>query len=122
LRRVREPADEVIWAPRFDRALEDAIAASLPIEPTVELVVTEGNYLLLPRGQWWLVRLQLDACWFVDLDDDVRRARLRARHESFGRSSEAAAERTLGSDEANARLVNQTRRGADAIVRPAAHA
>ena len=116
---MREPADEVIWAPRFDRALEDAIAASLPIEPTVDLVVTEGNYLLLPQGQWWLVRLQLDACWFVDVDEDLRRARLQARHESFGRSAEAAADRTLGSDEANARLVQGTRGEADAIVRPA---
>lgn len=118
LRRVREPPDELIWAPRFDRALEDSIAASLPIEPSVELVVTEGNYLLLPHGQWWLVRLQLDACWFVDLDDEVRRARLQARHESFGRSPEAATERTLGSDEANAQLVRRTRGEADAIVRP----
>ncbi len=67
LRRVREPGDEVVWAPRFDRGLEDAIAASIAIQPTVDLVVTEGNYLLLPQGQWWLVRLQLDECWFVDL-------------------------------------------------------
>lgn len=118
LRRVREPADEVIWAPRFDRGLEDAIAGSVPIGPGVELVVTEGNYLLLPRGQWWLVRLQLDQCWFVDLDDDERRARLQARHESFGRTPEAAAERTMGSDEANAVLVRLTRGEADAIVRP----
>ena len=118
LRRVREPADEVLWAPRFDRALEDSIAASLAIEPMVNLVVTEGNYLLLPQGHWWLVRLQLDACWFVDLDEGVRRQRLQARHESFGRSPEAAAERTLVSDEANAQLVNRTRGEADATVRP----
>lgn len=119
LRRVREPADEVLWAPRFDRALEDSIAASLAIETSVELVVTEGNYLLLPQGQWWLVRLQLDACWFVDVDDETRRQRLQARHESYGRSPAAAAERTLGSDEANAQLVARTRRDADAIVQPA---
>ncbi len=122
LRRLREPADEIVWAPRFDRAREDAIAASLPIGPTVSLVVTEGNYLLLPRGQWWLVRLQLDECWFVDLDDEERRRRLHARHESFGRSPEAAAARTLGSDEANAVLVARTRDQADAVIRPAARA
>jgi pantothenate kinase len=120
LRRVREPADEVIWAPRFDRALEDSIAASLPVEPTVDLVVTEGNYLLLPRDQWWLVRLQLDACWFIDLPDDVRRERLQARHERHGRTPAEAAQRTFGSDEDNARLVQRTRGEADAIVRVAA--
>jgi pantothenate kinase len=120
LRRVREPGEEVVWAPRFDRSADDAIAASIPIQPTVDLVVTEGNYLLLPQGQWWLVRLQLDECWFLDLDDDERRRRLQARHESFGRSPEAAAGRTGGSDEANAVLVNRTRDQADAIIRPAA--
>jgi pantothenate kinase len=120
LRRVREPGEEVVWAPRFDRSVEDAIAASIPIQPTVDLVVTEGNYLLLPQGQWWLVRLQLDECWFVDVDDDERRRRLLARHEDFGRSPEAAAERTGGSDEANAVLVNRTRDQADAIIRPVA--
>ena len=114
------PARRRSWAPRFDRSIEDAIAASIPIQPTVDLVVTEGNYLLLPQGQWWLVRLQLDECWFVELDDDERRRRLQARHEQFGRSTEAAAERTLGSDEANAVLVSRTRDQADAIIRPAA--
>jgi pantothenate kinase len=120
LRRVREPGEEVVWAPRFDRSVEDAIAASIPIQPTVDLVVTEGNYLLLPQGQWWLVRLQLDECWFIHVDDDERRRRLQARHESYGRSPEAAAERTGGSDEANAVLVNRTRDQADAIIRPVA--
>jgi pantothenate kinase len=120
LRRIREPGDETIWAPRFDRGLEDAIAGSLPIEPTAELVVTEGNYLLLPRGQWRLVRLQLDACWYIDLEEGERQAQLKARHESYGRSPEAAAQRTLGSDEANARLVAATRSEADAILQPRA--
>jgi pantothenate kinase len=118
LRRVREPGEEVIWAPRFDRELEDSIAASIAIEPTVDLVVTEGNYLLLPQGQWWLVRLQLDECWFVAVDDDERRRRLQARHERFGRSPESARERTWGSDEANAVLVNRTQDQADAVIRP----
>jgi pantothenate kinase len=122
LRRVREPGDEIVWAPRFDRALEDSIAASLPIDPTVNLVVTEGNYLLLPRGQWWLVRMQLDECWFIDIDEDERHRRLQARHEGFGRSPQAAAARTMGSDEDNALLVNRTRDQADAIIRPAARA
>jgi pantothenate kinase len=119
LRRVREPGDEVIWAPRFDRELEDSIAASIAIEPTVDLVVTEGNYLMLPQGQWWLVRLQLDECWFIAVDDDERRRRLQARHERYGRSPEAARERTWGSDEANAVLVNRTQDQADAVIRPA---
>lgn len=120
LRRIREPGEETVWAPRFDRSIEDAIAASIPIQPTVDLVVTEGNYLLLPQGQWWLVRLQLDECWFIDVEDVERRRRLQSRHEQFGRTSDEAAERALGSDEANAVLVSRTRDQADAVIRPAA--
>jgi len=43
LRRLREPDGETVWAPRFDRDLEDAIAASLPVHDDVLLIVTEGN-------------------------------------------------------------------------------
>jgi pantothenate kinase len=113
-------AGPVIWAPAFERDLEQPVAGAIAVPAAAELVVTEGNYLLLPQGQWWLVRLQLDACWFVDVEDDVRRGRLQARHESFGRSPDEAAARTNGSDESNARLVNRTRGEADATVRPVA--
>jgi pantothenate kinase len=123
LRRVRDPADEVIWAPRFDRDLEDAIAASVPIEPTVELVVTEGNYLLLDDGDgdagdgWSAVRTCLDQVWFLDLPDEVRIARLAARHERYGMAAgEAVARATRGTDGRNAVLVQGTRERADLIV------
>ncbi|WP_246268739.1 nucleoside/nucleotide kinase family protein [Nonomuraea typhae] len=114
LRRIR--AGEHVWAPEFRREIEDAIAGAVAVPPEVRLVITEGNYLLLGGEQWRPVRALADEIWYADLPEDVRHARLAARHEAFGRTKEQAWERTLGSDERNARLVIATREAADAVV------
>lgn len=117
LKRLKESADETIWAPRFDRELEDSIAASIAIAPEVSLVVTEGNYLMFDEMPWATGRALLDECWYIELDEDVRHERLQARHMRYGRSAEEARERTYGSDEVNAHLIARTAPAADAIVR-----
>jgi pantothenate kinase len=82
----------------------------------VPLVVTEGNYLLLDDEPWGQIAGLLDECWYVDLDDDVRRTRLQSRHQRYGRSPDEARERTWGSDERNAVLVAASRHRATVIV------
>ncbi|WP_405061175.1 nucleoside/nucleotide kinase family protein [Kribbella sp. NBC_01505] len=116
LKRLKEAPTEQIWAPRFDRGLEDSIAASIGVAPEVSLVVTEGNYLLLDEMPWATVRTVLDQCWYVEVSEELRHRRLEARHIQFGRSQEEAHERTFGSDERNAQLIAATAKAADAIV------
>ncbi|MFD3403944.1 nucleoside/nucleotide kinase family protein [Kribbella sp. NPDC058693] len=118
LRRLKESPDEQIWAPRFDRSIEDSIAASIGIAPSVTLVVTEGNYLLLDESPWTGLRALIDQCWYVEVTEGLRHARLEARHRAFGRSAEEAHERTYGSDERNAHLIAATAPAADAIIHP----
>lgn len=115
LRRLRSPAAGTVWAPEFRREIEDAVAGAIPVHPDTALVVTEGNYLLLD-GPWRPVRGLLDETWFVEVPDLVRRQRLAARHRRYGRNEAQAWERTLGSDEANARTVLATRDRADLVV------
>jgi pantothenate kinase len=117
LRRLKQSPDEHIWAPRFDRRIEDSIAASIGIAPEVTLVLTEGNYLLLDEPPWSEVRRLLDECWYVEVPEELRHARLEARHRAFGRSAAEAHERTYGSDERNAQLIAATARSADATLR-----
>jgi len=119
LQRIRtaRPTDPPIWAPMFERDLEQPLAGAIEVDPAVPLVITEGNYLLLDEGPWALVRPLLDACWFVEVPEELRHERLVARHERFGKSPRAAREWALGPDEANARLVAGTRDRADAVVR-----
>ena len=107
---------DVVWAPRFDREIEDAIAGAVAVTADVPLVVTEGNYLLLDEPPWCEVAGVLDACWYVEVDEDVRRTRLQARHERYGRTPAEARERTWGSDERNAVLVSASRSRASAVI------
>jgi pantothenate kinase len=105
-----------LYVPGFERHLEQPIAAALAIPPSARLVITEGNYLLLPGDGWERVRPLLAEVWYVDLDDDVRRSRLVERHVRFGKSPSAAREWVMRSDETNARLVAATRAAADVVV------
>ena len=117
LRRIRALGPgETVWAPQFRREIEDAVAGAVAVTADTPLVVTEGNYLLLGEPPWSQVRDLLDECWYVDVEDAVRRARLQARHERYGRTPEEARERTLGSDERNAVLVAASRGRADLVV------
>jgi pantothenate kinase len=115
LKRLRT-AVEPVWAPGFERGLEQPLAGAILVRPEVELVVTEGNYLLLDRPEWRAVRAELDETWFLDVDDDVRRARLVARHVEFGKSPGAAELWVARVDEPNAALVAASRSSADRVV------
>ncbi|WP_340540734.1 nucleoside/nucleotide kinase family protein [Nocardioides sp. GXZ039] len=117
LQRLRSGASRPVYVPGFERELEQPIAAALVVPPEADLVVTEGNYLLLDDGGWEHVRGALDEIWFVDVDQELRIARLIARHVRFGKSPEAAHEWVHRSDEANARLVEAARARADLVVR-----
>lgn len=116
LERLRNPGPEIVYAPEFRREIEEPIACAVPVHPDLPLVVTEGNYLLLADSPWDRVRPTLDEVWFLEPDEDVRIARLIARHEAYGRSPEQAEQRALGSDQANALLVNATVGRADLVV------
>lgn len=121
LRRLREAdendeAGEVVYAPCFERELEQPLAGAVPVPPAARLVVTEGNYLLLGTGAWARVRPLLDEVWFCAADEERRVGRLIARHERFGKSHEEAVAWVERSDERNAELVEATRDRADVVV------
>ncbi|MFC7898334.1 nucleoside/nucleotide kinase family protein [Streptomyces sp. NPDC057381] len=122
LGRLREDADggaadgEIVYAPGFERVLEQPVAGAVPVPPSARLVVTEGNYLLLGTGAWARVRARLDEVWFCELAQAERVRRLVARHERFGKSHDDAVAWVRGSDERNAELVAATRDRADLVV------
>src|ERR671916_100652 len=105
LQRIRTESGTV-YAPEFDRDIEDSLAHVVEIGPQVGLVVTEGNYLLLDQPPWDGVRGLLDEAWFVHLEDAERQRRMIARHLGHGHDRADAEARTYGSDERNAQLVN----------------
>jgi pantothenate kinase len=118
LQRVRARSPGVVYAPGFERTIEQPIAASIPVVPDARLVLTEGNYLLLPDGLWPQVRALMDEVWYVDLDEAERVRRLVDRHVRFGKSPEQAKAWVHRLDQANAALVSATRDRADLVVTP----
>ncbi|MEH0416464.1 nucleoside/nucleotide kinase family protein [Streptomyces sp. B21-083] len=121
LRRLRADGQgagdgEIVYAPGFERVLEQPVAGAIPVFPSARLVVTEGNYLLLTEGSWARVRTQLDEVWFCELDEDERVRRLVARHEEFGKNHDSALAWVRGTDQRNAHLVAATRDRADLVV------
>jgi pantothenate kinase len=115
LRRLHERGADPVWAPAFERDLEQPLAAAIGVPPQVRLVVTEGNYLLLD-GVWRAARAQLDEVWFVELDEDERVRRLVDRHVRYGKDRASAAAWVDAVDRPNAELVLADRDRADVIV------
>ncbi|MFE2373179.1 nucleoside/nucleotide kinase family protein [Streptomyces sp. NPDC059398] len=136
LARLRAPGGDTVYAPAFDRALEEPVAGAVAVVPGVPLVITEGNYLL----HWPRARALLDEAWYVGPElpdgpggpdgpdrphsaerpgnpaDAARVRRLIERHVRYGRSRAEAERWVHRSDEANARLIERTRTRADLIV------
>lgn len=116
-RLARHQSDEVVYAPKFSRELEESIGSAIAINRDVPLVITEGNYLLLERGAWPQARRHMDEVWFIEPDENTRMHRLIARHERYGRSIDEARRRATGSDQVNADLIKSTKAGADSVFR-----
>ena len=116
LRRLREDREATVWAPAFDRDIEQPIAGSIPVAPDATLVVSEGNYLLMDAEPWGRVRAAFEEVWFVDVDDALRHERLVARHVRFGKTMDEAVRWVDEVDEPNARAILATRPSADLIV------
>jgi pantothenate kinase len=117
LQRFRDSPDHTIYAPKFDRDLEEPIANAIAVEPRHTTIITEGNYLLHSAGGWERVRPQLDECWYVDCDYSARIVRLISRHIEHGRTGPQAAAWVHDVDEPNARLIRAARQTADVIIR-----
>lgn len=116
LERIRNRGDDPVYAPAFERSIEEAIAGAVRVDPSTQVVLTEGNYLLLDEHPWSQVRVVLDEVWYLEVDPGLRVERLIRRHVEFGKSSREAREWVLRSDEANAELVARGRSRADVVV------
>jgi pantothenate kinase len=116
VRRIRAETDHVVYAPSFDRAVDEGVAGAVAVDPAVRLVVVEGNYLLVDDGPWGLLRAELDEAWFCETPADARFSRLVDRHTAGGRDPDAAEAWARDVDGANAVLIEGTRGRADLVV------
>jgi fructokinase len=110
---------EEVIAPVFDRARDIAIAGAQLIEADAQVVIVEGNYLLLDEAPWSELARLWDVSAFLDVPLPDLRARLIARWLGHGLSRAAATQRAMHNDVPNAQRVIERSRPADLVLRPA---
>jgi pantothenate kinase len=116
LRRLRTPDGSVVYAPTFDRQINESIGSAIPIGSEVRVIVTEGNYLLLDTPPWDQVRPLLDLAVYLDAPSGTRHSALVRRQVARGLTPAQAQAWAGGSDAANAAIIESTRSRADQIL------
>ncbi|NMN99626.1 nucleoside/nucleotide kinase family protein [Gordonia sp. TBRC 11910] len=116
LRRILVETDHPVYAPSFERTIDEPIAGEIEIPSRTTLVVVEGNYLLLDAEPWSQIPGLLAQTWFCATPESDRLDRLIDRHIRHGRSPEAARTWARTVDGTNAVLIEQTRTRADLVV------
>lgn len=110
--------DKVVVFPEFDRTIEEPVPGSIVVSPDDELIILEGNYLLVNDDTWSSIGAFLDLSIYVDIPEDVRVARLIDRHVTFGKNPTDATEWVHRVDQANARVIEATKDAATALYQP----
>lgn len=105
LRRLRQEPAEDIAVPVFDRSIEIARAGARIIAAEAEIIVVEGNYLLLDEPGWRDLAPLFDTTVMLIADEAVVEARLADRWQGFGYASEDMVRKMEGNDLPNMRLV-----------------
>ena len=116
LARVLKEQDHTVYAPSFERTVDEGIAGEVAIPAGTRIVIVEGNYLLVDHEPWNRIPGLLAEAWFCETAADERLTRLVDRHTRHGRSPEAALAWANSVDGANARLIETTRDRADLVV------
>ncbi|MGN7192065.1 MULTISPECIES: nucleoside/nucleotide kinase family protein [unclassified Curtobacterium] len=105
VRRLVAADEPVVWAPDFDRTVDDPVAGSIAVPRAARLVVTEGNYLLDEDEPWSALATLFTETWACVVADDVRVDRLVGRHVRHGRDPESARAWAVEVDGVNAARV-----------------
>lgn len=108
VRRLVAADEDVVWAPDFDRRVDEPVAGSIAVPRAARLVVSEGNYLLDDTAPWSALPTLFTETWFCAVADDVRLDRLVGRHMRHGRDHDAARAWAVEVDGVNAARVAPT--------------
>ncbi|KAK6198041.1 P-loop containing nucleoside triphosphate hydrolase protein [Scheffersomyces amazonensis] len=111
-------SQHIINAPSFDHKLKDPIEDDIHIEPDVQVIIIEGNYVSLRDPDWRDIHQYVDESWFIQTDIEVVRDRIIKRHLAAGIANnlEEATERADGSDLANAKYILAHSAPADVVI------
>ncbi len=116
LDRLRRNQESEIAVPVFDRELEISRNAARIIPQSVEVLIVEGNYLLLDRPLWCDLAALFDLTVALDVSAAELRRRLYARWYSYGVEDAEASRRVEENDLPNGLTVLNQSRSADLTI------
>jgi pantothenate kinase len=112
VRQISHQESEIFY-PVFDRSLDKAVPNAASISKDTQIVVIEGNYLLLKEEPWSDLRQFFDLSVFVRPDLDVLQGRLIDRWHQYGFDADSAFQKAMGNDIPNAIYVLENSSAAD---------
>ena len=115
LSRLKQESGDIA-IPVFDRAQDLARVAAALVTPQHQILLVEGNYLLLDQPVWRDLRQYFDLSLFLDVPFATLEQRLIQRWLDHGVDMEAARKRALSNDIPNAQVVTQQSCPADFIL------
>lgn len=116
LGRLREQGAAPIAIPLFDRSLEISRAGARLISADTDVLIIEGNYLLLDRAPWVGVHRHFDLTVMLDVPQQILYDRLMDRWLGFGFSPDEARQKAEANDLPNGAMVRGHSRPADFTV------
>ena len=115
LSRVKDTKMPICY-PTFDRSRDIAVASSAVIKPETNIVIVEGNYLLLDIDPWCGLSHYFDHTVFIETPVDILRERLVKRWLTHGHNADEALARANSNDIPNAVLTVENRLAADQVI------
>ncbi|MGI6156304.1 MAG: hypothetical protein ACOYEB_10310, partial [Enterococcus lemanii] len=112
LQRIR--TQNILW-PIYDRTIHDVIEDQ--VEVTGDIVLIEGNWLLLKDAEWRDLRACCDDAVMITADEEMLKHRLIARKVQGGARREAAEAFYEKSDGPNVTRVLRDSQSADLVLR-----
>lgn len=113
IERTRTSAGRDIAIPVFDRSLELTRNAAAILPASANVVITEGNWLLLDRPGWRDLRELFDLTVMLQVAESAVETRILKRWADFGFDSATAEKRAWSNDIPNARLAARESAAAD---------
>lgn len=107
---------EEVIAPTFDRSLDISIAGAVEVPADVDLLVLEGNYLLLDQPIWRELKQYWDLSVYLEVPIEELERRLIQRWLDHGLDQQAAEARARGNDLANAQFIIENSLPADVSI------
>ena len=84
LLRLKKNEDDIIAIPVFDRSIEISRAGGRLISQTTDIIICEGNYLLVNQEPWSQLQPIFDLTIFIDVNEEELRQRLQQRWRGHG--------------------------------------